>query len=383
MHVCFLCNEYPPFRHGGVGSFTRTLGRALVSRGHQVSVLGVYPVDRQTEEMDQGVRVIRVPATTIPRMGFVLNGIRIRKNLHRIHNISAINIIDGPELSLAYVSRSFPATKLIRMHGGHHFFAVTLGRKPRPWRSWQEVRSFAHADRICAVSRYVGETTCRLLGLDDRHIEILPNPVDTSSFAPRPAISEQDGLIVFVGTVCEKKGIRQLIQAMPMIVDAVPNARLWVLGRDSVDAASGASYVEGLRESLPRGMEQHVVFRGPIDNSLLPEALARAQICIYPSHMEALPVAWLEGLAMGKAVVASATGPGREVVEDGITGLLCDPHDPASIADRVVTLFREPGLRSRLGAAARERAIRHFSVDALVLRNEAYYDRCMRESKGA
>lgn len=377
MHICYLCNEYPPGKHGGVGSFTQTLARAMVARGHEVTVVGIYPASRRGLECDQGVRVVRLPHSPIPRTGFLLNGWRLRQALRRIHRESRIDVLEGPELSLAVIPTAFPAAKVIRMHGGHHFFAVTLGARPRPWRGWQEVRSFGRADALCAVSRYVGETTRGLLHLADRPIEVLPNPVDPALFSPRPGTREEDGLILFVGTVCEKKGVRQLIQAMPRVVAAVPHARLWVVGRDWRDPRTGRSFTAGLRDLLPPGLADQVEFRGSVEHAALPDLLARAQVCVYPSHMEALPVAWLEGLAMGKAVVASQTGPGPEVIEDGVSGLLCDPHDPSSIADRIITLLKDPNLRRRLGARARERVVGRFSVEALAACNETFYRRCV------
>ncbi|MGC8731863.1 MAG: glycosyltransferase family 4 protein [Halothiobacillaceae bacterium] len=375
LHVCFLCNEYPPGPHGGVGSFTQTLGRALSARGHRVTVIGVYRVDRISETEDRGVRVIRIPHTGIRGMGFMLNGIRLRQALWRVHRQTPIDILDSPELGLASIPVDFPATKVIRMHGGHHFFSVTLGSRPRPWRSWLERRSFARANALCGVSRYVAETTRTLLRLGKRPIEILPNPIDTNMFSPRPDVEPEAGLIVFVGTVCEKKGVRQLIQAMPQIVDAVPQARLWVIGRDWSDPKTKRSFMQYLRELIPPELESHIVFRGPIERARLPDILAKAAVCVYPSHMEALPVAWLEGMAMGKPVVASRTGPGPEVIDDGVSGLLCDPYSPESIAERVIQTLKEPPLSRQLGQQARKRALEQFSIEVLTPRNEDFYQR--------
>ncbi|MEK7833365.1 MAG: glycosyltransferase family 4 protein, partial [Acidobacteriota bacterium] len=251
MHICFLCNEYPPGRHGGVGSFTQTLARALVVRGHKASVVGLYACDKLGDEWDEGVRVVRMPHTKLPGGGFLLNGARLRFILRYLHNQEAIDVLEGPELSLSIIPKDFPAAKVIRMNGGHQFFAATLGAKPRLWRSWLERRSFSRADHLCAVSNYVAETTRRLLQLGDCPIEILPNPVDTLRFQPQSPELEEDGLILFAGTVCEKKGVRQLVQAMPKIVAAVPNARLCIAGRDWHDPQTGESFIEKLRRMIP------------------------------------------------------------------------------------------------------------------------------------
>jgi glycosyltransferase involved in cell wall biosynthesis len=120
-----------------------------------------------------------------------------------------------------------------------------------------------------------------------------------------------------------------------------------------------------------------VAFRGVVSQAELPDLLATASVCVYPSHMEAMPVAWLEGLAMGKAIVASQTGPGREAIEHGVSGWLCDPHDPGSIAEAVTLLLRDRSLRQRLGRAARIRALKHFSRHRILRQNEALYERCL------
>src|SRR5262245_41538365 len=142
MHICFLCNEYPPGRHGGVGSFTQTLARALVNCDHKATVIGLYACEKILDERDEGVRVVRVPHAILPGTGFLINGARLRYVLRYLHSQDAIDVLEGPELSFAIIPADFPAIKVIRMNGGHQFFAATLGSKPRRWRSWLERRSF-------------------------------------------------------------------------------------------------------------------------------------------------------------------------------------------------------------------------------------------------
>lgn len=383
MHICFLCNEYPPGKHGGIGSLTQSLARAMSGRGHQVTVIGIYAPELAGVSFDEKVKVIRLPHTSLRGAGFVANGARLRRALRKIHAACPIDVLEGPEASLAMVEKDFPAAKVIRMNGGHHFFAVTLGNEPRTWRGWQEARSFARADHLCAVSNFVGEKTRELLALGDRPIEILPNPVDVHWFKPASPQVEQRGLIFFAGTICEKKGVRQLVDAMPQIVARVPYANLWLIGRDSRDN-EGQSYIEFLQQRIPAHLRDHIHFKGAVEHDQLPGLLAQASVCVYPSHMEALPVAWIEGMAMGKAIVASSSGPGTEVIDDDISGLLCDPRDPNAIAQRIIQLLENHELRQRLGTAARQRAEQVFSLDVLSERNEDFYRRCVEgKSHGA
>lgn len=357
MHVCFLCNEYPPARHGGIGSVTRTLARALVAAGHRATVVGVY-AKSTGESDDRGVRVLRLPHAPTRGTGLLINSMRIRRALAALDRI---DLVEGPELSLALLPRRTPYKKVIRMHGGHHFFAVTLGKQPSAWRSFLERRSFARADALCAVSRYVAETTRSLLRLHGT-IEILPNPVDPQ-FAPDASIAPEPGVIAFAGTLTEKKGVRELASAMPRVVAAVPHAKLRVAGRDAGLAAD-------LRRAWPA-----IEVLPALPHADMPRYLSRAEILAFPSLMEAQGLACLEGMAVGRPTLGSALGPGPELIRDGIDGVLADPRAPNAIADRLIELLSDAPLRARLGAAGAERVAREFSVATLIARNLAFYSR--------
>jgi glycosyltransferase involved in cell wall biosynthesis len=257
------------------------------------------------------------------------------------------------------------------MHGGPTFFE-TGHRLQMLKERW----AFHIADELCAVSQCVADGTRRMLNLGGRHIEVIPNPIETRLFAPAPGHPpEQEGLLVFAGTVAERKGIRQLIQAMPRIVAEVPHARLEIYGGEVIDPVPAVPLATTLNNLLPPSVASHVEWKGRVARAELPRAIQRASICVYPSHFEAMPIAWLEGLASGKAVVASRTGPGPEIIDDGETGLLCDPHDPDSIAGAVIRLLNDSGLRRRLGDAARRMVRERYELEPIIDRNEAYYRR--------
>jgi glycosyltransferase involved in cell wall biosynthesis len=90
-----------------------------------------------------------------------------------------------------------------------------------------------------------------------------------------------------------------------------------------------------------------------------------------------MPIGWLEGLATGKGVVASKTGPGPEIIDDGVTGLLCDPADPNSIAEKTIRLLNSREERRLLGTAARKMCVERYSLPAMVERNIEYYERLL------
>ncbi|MCL4793560.1 MAG: glycosyltransferase family 4 protein [Bryobacteraceae bacterium] len=377
MHICFLCNEYPPAGGGGIGSFVCNLSRAAVAKGHNAHVVGVYRNRAGEFEDDMGVAVRRLAAARLPGSRFLLNGFTIKRALRDIYASSPIDIIEGQEIAFGSDQWSGPARKVIRMHGGHHFFAAARGDRPAAWRGWQERRSFERANVLCAVSQYVAETTRDLLRLGNRQITVLPNFVDTDRFCPQPEAVIEQGRIVFVGALCEKKGIRQLVQAMPEIVSAVPTASLLVFGRDRNEKSVGGSFLAHLRTLIPEDLRQRIAFEGAVGHERLIHELARAAVCVFPSHMEAMPMTWLEAMSMGKAVVGSNTGPGPEVIEDQVSGLLCNPHEPDSIAKQVARCLNDAALCKRLGEAARRRVLDNFSVERMVDRNLEFYEQVL------
>ena len=376
MHICFLCNEYPSAPHGGVGSFTQTLARELVRHGHTASSVGLYPIASPKTEDDQGVTVIRIPQGTVPNLRIAANYWRLRQTLKRLHREQPLDILEGPERAFFLVSPRLPVPKVLRMHGGHVATLTHLGQVPGRQMVMEERRSYRVATHLCACSRFVGEANRARLHLGDRPIRVILNPVDLRIFHPHDPALEEDGLIVCVGTIIERKGIRQLVEAMPQVVATWPRARLIAYGNDTIDPATGESFTRVLQRQVPAALADRITFAGPVRRDLLPPLMARASVCIYPSHVEALPIAWVEGLAMGKAVIGARIGPGPEVIEDGVSGLLCDPHDPCAIAAALLRLLRDRDLRMRLGSAARERAERLFSLEKLIHQNLRFYEEC-------
>jgi glycosyltransferase involved in cell wall biosynthesis len=113
----------------------------------------------------------------------------------------------------------------------------------------------------------------------------------------------------------------------------------------------------------------------------MPDVLAAADVVVDLSY-EGLGITGTirEAMALGKPVVASAAGGNPELVQDGSSGLLVAPRDPAALASAVERLLGDPALASRLSRAARERVVAGFTTDARLDRIEALYRSLAGES---
>lgn len=378
MHICFLTNEYPKegFPHGGLGTFVKTIAEELVSKNIQVSVVGLNynPID-ETEQLN-GVTVIRIKRSKVKGLAWFFNSKNIGKTIDAIHRKAPINIIEGPELSLAFLPKIKDIKYIIRLHGGHHFFAEAENRGINWWKGFQEKRSFKKADAFIAVSNYVKSHTANYLSYHNKPIEVVFNPINNQLFQCQEVAIEVDN-ITFAGTICEKKGVRQLIQAFPLVKEKFPSAVLNLYGRDWL-FPDGSSYIKMLQEiELPKigDISKDIIFHGAVSYNEIPSAYAKAAVCVFPSHMETLGLVAPEAMVMEKPVIFTKLGPGPEVIADGETGWLCNPHKPKEIASTIIQVLSNPQKANEIAKKGRLSVLQQFEIKTIVAKNIEFYNK--------
>jgi len=373
MHICFITSEFPTkgLNGGGIGSFVKFLGEKLVKKNIAISVVGFYTINSEQLEKVNEINVYRLPKSTWKFARFYDHTKRLLKKIKEINTINTIDIVEGSELNFAFFPKKTSYKKVIRLHGGHHFFAIELNKKPAFWRSYQEKKSFKNADGFIAVSNYVGNQTKKYLNSSFNFTTIY-NTVDTKQFKNTGELEYQKNSLLFVGTICEKKGIRQLVQSIPIIKKKFPDIVLNIIGRDW-KFPNGKSYIEYLKTYILDADKNNINIIGPVPHSEVSGYIAKTDICVYPSHMEAMPIAWLEGLAMGKKVVASKIGPGLELVKENETGLLIDPYSPEDISEKIIKVLANPKEAEIRGMNAREDILKRFNSESIINQNIEFY----------
>ena len=206
---------------------------------------------------------------------------------------------------------------------------------------------------------------------------LLPPGVDAERFRPdaprrldlrqRLGVSPGDVVVGCVAQLLPVKGHQTLIRA----VAAVPGVRLWLAGRE-LDPQYAAALRRDVREA---NLEGRVEFLGEIRD--VPALLVELDVFVLPTwdqgRMEGCPVALLEGMASGRACVATDIPGSRDIVVPGKSGMLVRPRDAAALADALGRLSADARLRSELGAAARERMLDVFSLEKEVRAYEDLY----------
>jgi glycosyltransferase involved in cell wall biosynthesis len=377
MKVCFICNEYPPARHGGIGATTRTLGRALVKAGHQVRVIGFCPQNESAPlfESDRGVLVRRLKIA-YSRLGWIRARYLLYKTVAQWIQAGLVDLIEAPDyqgLTAGWPPLRVPV--VTRSHGSSSYFSVEMGKRPDASTSFIERASMRRADFLCSCSRYAAERTRKLFRLGQAEIAILNNFVTLE--ASSPEARRCSGEVVFSGTLTAKKGVVSLVRAWAKVFEAYPAAELQIFGKDG-RTDSGLSMRNYLTSLLPPPARKTIHFHGHVEYAELRSAFRSANVAVFPSYAEAFALAPMEAMAEGCPTIYSRRGSGAELIEDGTNGLLVDPDDAQGIADSIIKILKNANLAQELGRRGRETIASRYSVNALLARNVEFYSNCMR-----
>lgn len=373
MHIVFLTNEYPKQgkSHGGIGTFVKFLAENLVSKGVTVSIVGINNSLLNENTENNNVSIYRLRKSNWKLGKFYHHNRKIQNKLKEIHAQNPIDIVEGSELNFAFFPNKTPYKKLIRLHGGHHFFALEQGRKTAAWRSFQEKRSFIKSDYFVAVSNFVGNQTKKYLNYNF-NFKTIYNSINLSVFYESNTNLEKQSKLVFIGTVCEKKGIDKLILALPEIKKNHPEITLDIVGRDWF-SKDGKSYTQYLKTIIDDDDRERVKFLGSVPYDALPKIIESSQVCVFPSIVESFGLTIIEAMAMGKAVAASNIKPFKEIVTNSNSVSFFNPNSIEDISEKISVLLSDKQIRDANGKKSREHINKMFETNKILDDNINFY----------
>jgi rhamnosyl/mannosyltransferase len=370
--ILHIYKDYYPVL-GGIENHVRVLAEAGVMRGHAVSVLATS-LDRRTRREE-------------------LNGVKLIKTARWI-NISSAPISPAMFLEARSLGRAadiihlhfpYPPGELARWLSGSRAKTIITYHsdivrqkmlrtvyQPFLWRILRQ------ADRLIATSgRYID--TSPYLSQFKAKCSIIPLGADVAQFARADAQAANElraqlladdpsrRLLLSVGRLRYYKGLDDLIRAMPQI----PNVKYVIAGTGPLEAEW-----KGLARSS--GAADRIFFAGEVADADLPLYYAACDLFVLPANAraEAFGTVIVEALAAGKPVISTEVGTGTSWVNvDGQTGLVVPPHDPPALAEAINQLLGDDRLRQRMGRAAQLRAYEEFTVERMVDRVYAEYER--------
>lgn len=372
MKICFVCSEYPPGPHGGIGSLVQTLARALASRGHQVRVVGVcacaYPAPDYEE--DHGVRVWRLREPK-HKLGWVRARFQLFRTLSRWSKQGEIELVEVPDYQgWAAGWPRLPVPVVVRLSGAHTFVSSEQGLPVSSTVRWVEKATLLRADSFSSVSRYVGEGIKAVFSLPTGPDTIIYNPVSfPDQLEPQARIPYR---VVFGGTLNVNKGILSLIEAWPRVKTRHVAAELHVYGKDW-RRDDGVMMRDLIKHRYSAANTQDVVFHGMVSREELAEAFRSASVAVFPSKVESFGLAPAEAMAWGCPTIYTRSACGPEVIDHDKDGLLINPDSVTEIAHAIIRLLDDKALAARLGAAGRQKVQDRFSLPVLIPQNEAFF----------
>ncbi|MBI3977514.1 MAG: glycosyltransferase family 4 protein [Chloroflexi bacterium] len=198
---------------------------------------------------------------------------------------------------------------------------------------------------------------------------LVPFGVDTDRFRPaEPVGSDARPTILFLANLLRRKGLEYLLRALPIVLIAIPAARLVVVG-----GGPSEGYFRRLAGDLH--LDAAVEFVGPVSSSATLPYFQQCDVYCLPSLGEPFGISLLEAMACGKPVVATNAGGPPDFVAEGQSGYLVPPRDSNALAAALVRLLADPQLRKSAGGFNRERCVREYRWEAVTEKIENVYQR--------
>jgi glycosyltransferase involved in cell wall biosynthesis len=399
MNILYICEEYPPGKHGGIGTIVRALAIELVRQGHQVYVVGLYPpgYGKAGYEEDCAVQVWRMRykcdigllknndtlADQLIWRALKYSGIlhldtkfssnKLFRFIKKIVADKKIDIIEMPDWNTFLHNSignievpSFAVPLVVKFHGCKSYLSTVNGTSVNRRVFNAEKSLINRADALSSVSNYAAIETSRIFNISKK-IKVLYNAVSVGAVVNNSPVKYK---VIFSGALSRPKGIFSLLAAWNIVQDKIPAAELHVFGKGPVHE---------LKKILNKQSANTVIFHGHVPGIKLKEALLTAAAAIFPSYNECFSLAPLEAMAAGCAVINSSRSSGPELVIDHENGLLVNPDDINAIAGAILLLLKDPGLQKKLARKGFETVLENFNIINSAKAHVEFYENVIRD----
>ena len=375
MHISFLTSEYPHPRTGpaaGIGTSIKNMAVALAEKGVTTSVF-VYGQKKDEVFIENGIKFHLIKQQKFPIFGWYLHRKFLQNYVNKYIAVDEIEAIEAPDWTGITAFMKLRCALVIRFHGSDTYFCNLENRPQKKKNFWFEKMALQGADHLLSVSEFTAKETARLFNLQ-KEIKVISNSVNLENFQPEHHKMIPKTILYF-GSIIRKKGVLELAEIFNLMIKEDFETHLIMAGQDVVDQQTGKSTKQLMQEQFSHEAAKRVSWLGSLPYEEIQEEIAKANVVVLPSFAEALPMAWIEAMAMEKALVTSDIGWAEEVMVDGETGFTVDPQDHSEYAKKILLLLNDPELARRMGKTAKQRVVEKFSTDVVVEQNMRFYKR--------
>jgi glycosyltransferase involved in cell wall biosynthesis len=377
MKIAFLTPEFPHPKMvsaGGIGTSILNLSKGLVGLGHEVSIL-VYGQKDDTFFVENDISFYIIKNIKLKGFSRVLTQKKIEKLINSLVKQSKIDIVEAPDWTGITSNIKPKCPMIVKLHGSDTYFCHLDNRPVKFWNKFREKRALQNANGLLSVSQYSADLTNELFSLE-REFTIIPNCIDINKFSSESTTKVEENIILYFGTLIRKKGLLELPLIFNEVYKKNNKAKLIVIGRDASDIISGNHSTWAMMQSLFDATAlKNVNYIGSVAYDQIKAHVSTASVCVFPTFAEALPVSWIEAMALEKAIVASDIGWAAEIIEDSVEGFLVHPKNHNLFADRILELLDDQKLRNQFGIEARKKVVQKFSIEVVAKQSADFYQK--------
>ncbi|TDD75981.1 glycosyltransferase family 4 protein [Flavobacterium caseinilyticum] len=377
MKIAFLTPEYPHLKtgsSGGIGTSIKNLAMGLLAEGCSVRVL-VYAQKEEGIFYDNGICIQQIRNVKFKGLSWYLTRKKLENIINTLYDNKEIDLVEAPDWTgiTSYVSpKKCPV--VIRLNGSDTYFCH-LDQRPVKWvNRFHEKRALKNADGLLSVSQFTADTTNEVFHLDKK-FSIIPNGIEMDIFSNNNYnINNNKNTILYFGSLIRKKGLLELPFIFNEVVAKRPEAKLILVGKDVPDIISGHSSTWQMMKCLfsPAAL-LNVTYLGAVTYDEIKNQISSATVCVFPTFAEALPVSWIEAMALEKPIVASDIGWAPEVIDDGVNGFLVHPKEHLHYASKIIQLMEDADLQKEFGLAAKKKVSEKFSIEKVAQQSLVFY----------
>ena len=374
MHIAFITSHFP-FKDaksvGGIGTSIKNLAEELVSLGHSVSVF-VYAQDNDEYFITENIAIYKIKNAYLRGFSWYLTRKKIQEKIISVSNEYKIDIVEAPDWEgiTSFIKLKIPI--VIRLNGSDAYFCYLDGRKNKFKNRFHEKKSLLQSNGLISVSDFTAKVTQQIFNINKDYV-VIPNGVNVENFKPITT-SDSEKIILYFGGIIRKKGLLEIPHYFNIVNKELPNVKLLLIGKDMPDIVSGTASTKAMMERIfTKQALNKVEFLGSKPYSEIKSYIAKASVCIFPSYAEAMPVSWLEAMALEKVIIGSDIGWSNEIIENGNNGFKVNPKDYATFASRILEVIKNTKLKNRIEKEARKTILKTFSTKVTALQTIEFY----------
>ena len=411
MRICYASDCLPNYHNswGGAEQACLRLSKLLKNNGHEVPILASRP----SMKVDDSLHFSTIP-TIEDRLHMVHNILRnvksalfpydfishvssyktikrIRPDVLHIHNAQSLSlslVLSANKLGIPVIISaydywflcplgflwavedytSYEGQPCSKFHGAHCAPCMAKARKLGLMQRYSLLIPLLFRKRLFdfflnRIDKFVvlspaNATVLENYGIRKNNIHVVHIPLSEETVAETHEIEENS--ILYVGWLHPRKGPHIAVEAMPYVLQKIPDAKLYVIGEEA-----NTEYVRRIRNSIRQNkLERSIFLLGRKPYSEVRQFVQTANVLVIPEQWETIaPNALTEGMVLGKTLVGSRMGGMLDFVRDGENGLLANVNDPYDLAEKIIMILEDKSTQHNLSEQARKSGVKLFSEE--------------------